>query len=532
MQHHLAELDELNSRYTAQLFKEFAELGIHAWYDGSVSGPVCRGGAFFAVYDALETCFRLFPSSTRYFQASLLSGLISRQQARALSRLLVAFARRILPEYDGRFSGELKTNIIDEYLTRITDAADAYLFEAQKGLFPDALHAAIPVMAAAGQFRQGEFGEIVFHRDEFAMNATHPLWALTSAAELISLGPGLNLSSRTISNVLDWLADGADRRSDGGRASIYPGTRAERVVIPMFSYGLQGRMIGFFNNLPLETRKDVRIRLHQFGQHLAERSVLIRQRQLLETFEDVTGLGAFLRALIELISPIQHVVATSGGECVGYRMRAMGDFWAGHARLAGEEARALTRDPANHIVEVDLSSRRVRVYVKPWKEFAAFETAFAWLRTRENPRQVLVDPLRQRRLRPLVYPELKVVQATLQQQISEAGRGGHAACKILYLIESARAQYSKGELVLTNSRSQVFMRQKLEKIRISGYQVCGEALVRFIADVEKLLPQRFSFEPVASKAVLVRWIPVLDQAKMRGGSTVTLSSGSEEESVD
>src|SRR5262245_57920011 len=104
MQHHLAELDELNSRYTAQLFKEFAELGIHAWYDGSVSGPVCRGGAFFAVYDPFETCFRLFPSSTRYFQASLLSGLISRQRAMALSRLLMAFTRQILPRYGGRFS--------------------------------------------------------------------------------------------------------------------------------------------------------------------------------------------------------------------------------------------------------------------------------------------------------------------------------------------------------------------------------------------------------------------------------------------
>src|SRR5262245_24817459 len=126
MAHHLVELDELHTRYTALLRKDLAELGIHAWYDGSAPRSACRGGAFFASYDAFETCFRLFPGSTRYFQASLLSNLISRQQAMEFSRHLMSFSAGVMARYEGRFASEIKA-ILHEYLAREKDTAESFL---------------------------------------------------------------------------------------------------------------------------------------------------------------------------------------------------------------------------------------------------------------------------------------------------------------------------------------------------------------------------------------------------------------------
>lgn len=524
MPHHLPELDELNTRYTALLRSELAELGVHAWYDGSASRSICRGGAFFASYDAFESCFRLFPGSTRYFQASQLSNLISRQQASEYSRMLMAFAGNVLSNYRGRFSEELQKDILNEYASRERNSAETFLFEAQKGLFPDALYCGVPRPCNLSYFKRGEFTASVFKKTEIINQAKYPLLALVSAAELLTLGPGLNLHPSTMRVVFEWLMEGSG--IPGHRsAKTESKESSERIILPAFSYGLQGVVVGFFSHLQADRRSEVRSRLCQFGQLLAGRSALIRQQRLIGTFEDFS-LARFARALIELTAPVQRLIVSSAGTSVGYRLREDREVWAGHERLSAEEARTLSLDPANEVARLELGGRSITIHLQPLREVWAFDTALGWLSNGMAMAQRAAGHPSRAGLRSLTFSELTVVRRALERQIAEGGRGAHNACKVLYLINTVCEHYADGEAVLTNHRSQLFMEGKLARSDVRGYQVCGSAVTKFTGDVSKVLAGKFIFEPIANKAVRVFWLTSLGtEGSHRSNYTKSLDSG-------
>ncbi len=496
-------LDGLNSHCGAELSKEFAKLGIFAWYDSSVPRSACRGGAFFATYDPIETCFRLFPSSTRYFQASVLANLIPPKQAVALSSPLIDLSAQILPSYEGRFANELKTSLIRRYIGNDCNAAEFSLLEAQMGLFPDVLYGAAPRLSALRHFREGEFSAIALKKDEIFKHAQCPVAALGIAAELVSLGPGLNLNPRTIKTVLEWIREavGLPGKRSG---TIYQNLHAERIVIPTFSHGLQGIVFGFFHNLEENKKGFVRNLLHQFGQRMADAAAFFRQKRFIRATERIITVREFTLSLLEFLSPVEHLTAKIGGEYQGYHLRQEGECWHGYRKLNQAEANALSNDADNEIVDLVISEQKLRIYVKYLTSFAAIESALTWLKANICIERVAATPISQPRMLPLQLTNLEAVSATLNHQIDE-GYGVYVACRNLYVIECMRRNYATGETTLTNSRCQEFMRKRLAKSNVTGYQVCGKALDKLKLDFNRLLPDQIAFEPLASRAARARW---------------------------
>lgn len=508
MQQHMAELDELNSFCSAQLSKNFSEHGIYAWHDGSVPGKTCRGGAVFALYDPFDTCFRFFPNNTKYFQASLFGGLISNRQAIALSRELIAFCSQILPRYDGRFSQELRASVINRYLDKENSRADLSLLEAQKGQFPDVLFSSIPRICTKSHFAGGEFTDVVFRKDDIISLAKQPLQAIAAAAEMISFGPGLNLPVRAIHTILEWLAEGCDL-SPKKNSRTYQKAHTEKIVIPAQSNGLQGIIFGFFHNIHADIRNDVRCEIRQFAQRLADRAALARQMRFLQSIKTSRNPRHIAKSLLGIMSPVDHLVIENAKECVGYRLQTDGDSWIGYKETSGEDAEALTRNASNEVMSTTIGGQSFRIHSKALKSFPFIASVFSWLHalTKINPN--LEQARHEDGIKPLEMAELQELEVMLQHQIEE-GRGVYTACRILHLIDMVHQNYAAGEFVMTNHRSQSFMREKLAKTDVNGYQVCGEALAKFQIDIDKLIPHRFLFEPITNKNVRVRWLPICE----------------------
>ena len=496
-----ARLNDLNSYYGVRLSKEFAKLGIYAWYDGSVPTSACRGGALFAAYDPIDTCLRLFPNSTRYFQTSVLANLISRKRAALLSRPLIDLCAQILPSYEGRFARELKSGVIKQYLDKEHNIAEFSLLEAQTGMFPDVLYATVPRICGLRHFREGEFLKVVLNKDEILTRARCPLTALGMAAELVSLGPGLNLSQRNVTTVFEWLREGT-RLAGKKNAIAQQNMHSERILIPAFSHGLQGVTWGFFYNLNDEQKPLVRNLLQQFGQSLADAASLLRQKYFLREIETLKSNREFIEALLQLVSPVEHIVTQIDGEYRGYRLREEGEFWLGYDEVNGDEANALAQAANNDVVQLELFGSDLLIHVMPLKAFSAINSALAWVRSTNRAEKIADKPNIQ--IAPLQLAELDAASTTLRHQIRE-GYGVYVACRNLYVIDCVLRHYAAGEITLTNGRCQDFMRRILSKSDVTGYQVCGRALDKLRLDINKLLPRRLQLEPLANRAVRVSW---------------------------
>jgi hypothetical protein len=496
-------LDSLNTYRGVQLSKEFAKLGIFAWYDSSVPRSACRGGAFFAEYDPINTCFRLFPSSTRYFQASVLANFISPKQAASLSRPLVEFCAQILPSYEGRFAGELKSSVLSRYIGSDRTVAEVSLLEAQVGLFPDVLYAAVPRISSMRHFREGEFSATIVNKSDIVEYAKSPLIALGIAAELISLGPGLNNGWRTINTVFEWVREGAGlavKRNNSTCQNLY----TERVVIPAFSHGLQGITFGFFHNLDKNQRGAIRNQIHQFGQGMADATALLRQKRFVRALEESRNVTEFASSLLAFLSPVEYLISEYGGQFYGYHLNREGEHWVGYSKICQEEINSLLRAEDSEIIRFNIFGNELQVYIKPLKEFSALESSVAWIRANMRIDRLTSKPADRSRRLPLSLSELDAAHVTLNHQIEE-GYGAYVACKNLYVVDSIRHHYLIGEATLTNSRCQEFMRKRLGKPDVNGYQVCGRALDKLRLDINKLLPGQIVLEPLANRAVRVLW---------------------------
>ena len=146
------------------------------------------------------------------------------------------------------------------------------------------------------------------------------------------------------------------------------------------------------------------------------------------------------------------------------------------------------------------------IYVRPYVGPEALSPLFTTLRLRQ--RISLLPSLSPEELEPLRHAELGRLYHGLSRQLKE-GHGVLAAGKRRYLVELAMQNFDQGYAILTNSRARQYVSEAVGK-PASGYHVAGKAAQKFAQDIQKLAPNKFSFEAVSPHATRVRWLPYIE----------------------
>ena len=505
LNHYDLDLGELHQACSTRFLRKIAELGISPWYDKRTSRADSRGVALFARYDGQHACLRMLPNAPRYFQTSLLKGMISTDEANRMLRRLLEFCRNVVPKYDGYFSHELKMGRIANILRQAENLDDYDLYQAHHGLLPDELFANLPWPCLPEKhFRSSVFGASGLEPEVAEAVASQPLRALGIAVDFICMGPGTGLPCDAIMSIFDALEGGGDQFFAKGAYGEQRAT-VQRIVLPCLIDGFQGLTIGIFSSLPPKHQDQVLRQLLQFNETLGQKCAAIRRQEGMTMLEGASNPIEMARGILRLIPPSASVTVTDGEERAGFHMRLENDYWAGYEFTAVDELNSALDEEGDLTFSVSLHGRPVTISIRMLSGFDGLDPYLARLRMIE----VLWPILSSLRIKDiaqyLLLSEVITAHQGLLEQINKE-RGAHAACKLLYLMDAVLRRYSAGEVVIGNEGCRKFMADRLKRVP-TGYQVCGKAAEKYESDITKLLPNRFTFETLNATKISVRWQP-------------------------
>ena len=115
-----------------------------------------------------------------------------------------------------------------------------------------------------------------------------------------------------------------------------------RMIMPFFSNGFQGAIVGFFFGIDNATAELIRNELMQFGQTLADKWALLRQQSFNLVILNSGDPKQVAEGLLKIVSPVDYIVVDCAGRSAGYRLRREESYFAGYERLRGLETSRLT----------------------------------------------------------------------------------------------------------------------------------------------------------------------------------------------
>lgn len=499
----------------ASLHQGLAKEGVIVYPNGDIDiSNMPRGGACFLRFIPEETTFELQTGFPKYFQNARRYDLISRRDADLLVTHLAALGSNLRSNYKGRFISQLNTGVMGELLDSAADAETLNLLQATEDWFPDLLHEQLRWPCVVDDYLMArEFSSLTFDPSRISKMARNPIRALVAGLGLVRTGHWLGLSTDDIHNALHLL----DTSRQGEPADLDTPIKqyAEKIVIPIFSLGFQGAIIGFFSDLEPQQRMRLRCILDQAGHCLGELYALERKSKLIDLLRQSNDTAkALAEVAVQIASPIEHIVVSLDGEHHSYSVCKEEDYLAGYDQKTSIEAEQLKQDPDNEIFDLHSLGPPAQIYIKPLRGYSALDpvihglrikTALSeFLRTLPSAITISSQPSISSQTSALNVGELDQIITALQQQMS-ASHGKRAAAKYLCFFEMVKDKFSARELRLTNADMQRRMSLKLEMSKLNGYQVTGEALKKFSLDINDLLPDRLSFEHLSDKVIRVRW---------------------------
>lgn len=490
--------------------------GIAAYPSGSMDiFNSSRGGVYLLRYIPEETSFELQAGLPKYFQGSRRYDLLSREDAEVFVHRLAALGSSLRAKYAGRFLRHLRTGIIGELLDGALDAQSISLLEATEDWLPDLLHEQLRWPCVVDEYLVArEFSGLSLDYSKITELGGNPLRALIAGLGIVRVGHWLGLNTTEIQTTLDLLERGS-RGETVPPADLTIRPYAETVVIPIYSFGFQGAIIGFFSNLTPEKKAYARCVLDQAGDCLGELYALERRTSLVNSLRYTDGNASVLAdAALQMASPVEYIVASRNGEYHGYTICREHDYLAGYNRISGVDAEQLESKRDNEFVEIHSLDPPARIAFKPLRGYAALDPSIHAIRIKTALTGFLSSqaigkfletaPSATSRVTTLNLESLNQIISALEQQMLDS-HGKRAAAKHLCFFEAIKDKIAIGEMKLTNAEMQRRMSSKLETEKCNGYQVTGEALKKFSQEVDGLLPNRFFFEFVSEKVILVRW---------------------------
>lgn len=296
-----------------------------------------------------------------------------------------------------------------------------------------------------------------------------PWLAWVEALDLICFGPWLGLQPQEIVQILGSLRELAA----GYKApSIHVGNRilGQKIIIPFFSNGLQGIVIGFFHRAPQEQTDLMYTTLVQFGQTIADAYARLRMQKLTEALNNDLDMEYLAREIIYVVSPVKKIVVSKNDAEVGYALSYEHNYWSGYHKLERLELR--DRDVAMGFnVE---GPDGVVIYIEPLTHVPNFHHQFTHIRVEACLRQCFGVSAPPKVSSTLEYGRVQQHYVELSTLAQEKG-ASMAKLRQFYIVSKMQMNWKSGRLRITNIELKRYLEGELGKEIKNGYQITSYA---------------------------------------------------------
>ena len=449
-----------------------------------------RGTAIFAAFDPWDTCLRVVPRSFKYFRAAEKQGLVNVKDSLAITRSLIDCCSYLQQRYRGHFSYFFDLPEIKPFMTSLLD--DASLLDTENvsasGACADIFYATVPwPLRPRHHLISRTLPQISFQ----ASQAAEPFTAINDAIEYASWGPWIGLSVTDVCKFLSHLKTAVPPPPT--HCYVLPG---RRMIIPFFSQGFQGLVVGFFTGIDNGQAELVRTELLQFGQTLADRWSLLRWRHFWESLRNQGSPKQLIGAILQLVSPVSYVIIETSSGIEGYKLKDEETYWAGYRTLTSEEARMLSARPAELKLNGTLFPGSA-VTIKLLPDYPMLDQEF----TKARIDMLLHSPLElcmPMQKSSLTLDALKELRASLDTRSFDGPRS-LSVRRQMYVLDKIIRNYPAGAVVVTNNELLRYLKTKTENIP-SGYQISSHA-----DDIRKLLGPAATVER-SRNGIQIRWM--------------------------
>ena len=462
--------------------------GLRLWADENSENGL-RGTAVFAAYDPWDTCLRVVPNSFKYFRAAEKQGIVNFRDSLIISRALLDCCVHLRSQYRGHFAYFFDLPEVKAFFDCFHDQQALLDTENTRGACSDTFYETVPwPVKPRHHLISRTLDQIIFKPDD----TNEPFTAVTTAIDFASWGPWIGL------NVNDLCKVFARLKSPGGAAS-HPSVSVagRRMIIPFFSQGFQGIVVGFFTGIDDKQSELVRTELLQFGQTLADRWSLQRFRSYGDTVQRRQDADHIAQAVLQLVSPVSYVIVEAGGRLDGYKLKEEESYWAGYRKLASNEISVLkSRNCEIQMTDTVVPGSNIRV--KVLSDYNVLDQEF----TRERIKMLLNNPFVKQAPVELESFSMGKLQhkKTLLEMRTENGPVSLAVRRQIFVVEKIIANYHVGSVVITNNDLFRYLKDKSDNVP-SGYQISSHS-----DEISRFLGSSATVER-SRNGVHIRWTP-------------------------
>lgn len=478
----LFELEDINTSCRIHLTKTLAQ----NHKVRTIGGPGeetqdrCRGLAFFFAFDPWETCLRCPPGSARFFDVAENQGLLSRDEASDLSRALIKHAAEMARIYNGAFSAffsESRVRTILENREELEHLAESAL--AVGTSWADRMFETCPFpLQPAKHLEVQSFRQITIE-GEIEFYSQTPWLAWVEALDLICLGPWAGLKSHTIINMIRALEQRVAKLQLSD-VELHDVVFGRKVILPMFSRGLQGVAVGLFTDVPKSEMEPILTSIIQFGETISDVYADFRWDQFVDALEADLDEDALAREVINVVSPIAKIIVSKEGRRAGYKIGYE------HTYLTGYRPLKLAEFNADRIKQgfTVAAPNGAEIYIEPLTDSPHINAEFTKIRLKNYLNQAfgLISSASNGEVLPMSEAQRLLFEYSVYNDDKSASM---AKLRQYYVVSKVMQHWQDGGVKITNNELKRFLEDKLGQEIRNGYQVTS-----FANDFEKIFAGR------------------------------------------
>jgi hypothetical protein len=451
-----------------------------------------RGLAFFFAFDPWKTSLRCPPGSVRFFSAAEKGNLISGEDAVRLASALIRFGQRVATEYKGPFSSyfsEPQVQTIFSHAENLDDLANTALAIGDDWV--DTLFQACPFPLHPNKHLQMRVFQQLESNEELEFYSQSKWLSWTEALDLVCLGSWAGLKPDSILTMIGLLQNRLDKAPIRSRAeNVFLG---RRVVLPVFSRGLQGVVVGFFVNTPRVDRDSIFSTLLQFGGSLADVYADFRWTEFVEMLgRDNLSDRQLARQIINVVSPVKKVIVTRDGRSIGYKIHQEESYWGGYDLLSAVELKNISLDAGFLIAGIN----DTEVYIEPFSDVSEINFQFTRIRLETNLNRAMSSILLNTGNKALSMDDLDRIYAPYLL-IKADEPVSTAKLRQEYVLRKIREYWDVGSVRISNVELKKYLENRLHQGVRSGYQATTYAL-----ELERVLEQRVKTSKEGNSLIL------------------------------
>jgi hypothetical protein len=393
--------------------------------------------------------------------------------------MLIDHGVKMARVYNGAFSPFFSNPFVRTIFNNVDDLdylADSAL--AVSGSWVDRLFETCPFPLYPSRLLEVQSFRQITMEGEIEFYSRTPWLAWCEALDLICLGPWAGFMPSTLATMVTALESKVAKLSPDA-VNLGNTVLCRKVVLPMFSRGLQGIVVGLFTDVPKQEIEPILTTLIQFGETLSDVYADLRWKHFTDALETQLDEKALAREVINAVSPVGKLIVGREGRRAGYKLGYEADYWSGYEPLAQAE---LNAERSKHGFSV-MSPSGAEIYIEPITDIPHINSEFTRIRLENYLSQVFGSIATSSNDDVL---SLKDVQRRLGEYKAYADDRSASLAKLrqFYVISKVEQHWHDGGVKVTNNELKRFF-ENLGREAKNGYQVTS-----FAAEFEKIFEDR------------------------------------------